>query len=127
MTTLFRRTKRATGVAVAVVGLVAGVAALLSGGPDGNLLTASALVLAAGYGAAVLVGLFTARNPQAVAYLVLGAGGLLIVLSAVTTVQWIVVVGALLLVGAGGALYYAGRPRGEEATDAENGDGTPAG
>jgi hypothetical protein len=98
------------------------VGARLGGGGAG--LAARAGMLVVGYGIAVLVGLSTARNPQSVAYLLLAAGGVLLALSALAGTRLTVAVAALLLVGAGGLLYRAGRL--PATNDASNGTERPA-
>jgi hypothetical protein len=124
MTRLFRPLKRRTGALVAGIAAVGGlgvVASLLAGEA---VLAASAGMLVVGYGIAVLVGLSTARNPQSVAYLLLAAGGVLLALSALAGTRLTVAVAALLLVGAGGLLYRAGRL--PATNDASNGTERPA-
>lgn len=127
MTGLFRPLKRRTGMLVGAVAVAGGVAVLLSLFAGDTLLLAGGGLLVVGYAVAVLVGVFTARNPQSVAYLVVAAGGVLVVLSALAGARATFFVAALLLGVAGWLLYRAGQlpEDADRPGDEPDGDGRP--
>ncbi|PSQ44140.1 hypothetical protein BRD17_04745 [Halobacteriales archaeon SW_7_68_16] len=111
MSGLFRRTKRATGVLVALLAVGGGVGVLVDVGTMAGVVPVSVLALGAGYSLAVLVSLLAGRNPRRMAYLFVAAAGLLVVLSAVTDRRGTMLAAAGVLFLAGAGLVWAGRPR----------------
>jgi uncharacterized membrane protein HdeD (DUF308 family) len=124
MTSLFRPLKRRMGVLVTGIAVLSGLGVVASLVAGDAVLAASAGMLLVGYGIAILVGLFTARNPQSAAFLLVAAGGVLLTVSALAGAWVIIGLAALLLAVGGGLLFRAGQLR--AANGGSSGNEPPA-